>query len=181
MLESISLSARCAAVELCQKAGLKPGDVVVVGCSTSEISGRRVGTNSSAEIGAEVFDALNVEFSERGIHIAAQCCEHLNRALIVERGASSAYEIVNVVPTPEAGGPFAAAAYAGLGDPVAIDSIRADAGLDIGGTLIGMHLKRVAVILRLENAHIGKTTITAARTRPPQIGGARAKYDEKLV
>ena len=181
MPDDIAKSARGAALELCEKAALKPGQVVIVGCSTSEIAGHHVGTRPSAEIGAAVFDALHGVFSERGIYTAAQCCEHLNRAVIIEREASAAYEIVNVAPVPDAGGPFAAAAYAALGDPVALSSITADAGIDIGGTLIGMHLKRVAVPLRLEAAHIGKASVFAARTRPPMIGGARTVYDEKLM
>ena len=181
MPDDIAESARGAALELCAKAALKPGQVVVVGCSTSEIAGYNVGTSPSAEIGAAVFGALHGAFSERGIYIAAQCCEHLNRALIVEREAAAAYEIVNVAPVPDAGGPFAAAAYAALCDPVAVSSIRADAGIDIGGTLIGMHLKSVAVPLRLDAARIGKAAVVAARTRPPMIGGARTVYDDKLM
>jgi len=155
--------------------------VVIIGCSTSEIAGHNIGTDSSAGIGAEVFAALYDVFKEQGVHIAAQCCEHLNRAVIIEREAAAGYEIVNAVPKPKAGGPFAAAAYAGLSDPVAVSSIMADAGLDIGGTLIGMHLRRVVIPLRLDTAYIGKAMVIAARTRPPLIGGVRAEYDEGLL
>ena len=181
MLDEIAKSACGAALELCSKAALKPGQVVIVGCSTSEIAGHNVGTNPDAEIGAVVFGALHCVFSEMGIYVAAQCCEHLNRAVIIEREAAAACDIVNVLPVPEAGGPFAAAAYAALNDPVAVSSIRADAGIDIGGTLIGMHLKSVAVPLRLDAAHVGKAIVIAARTRPPMIGGARTVYDKKLM
>ena len=128
-----------------------------------------------------MFGALYGVFSKVGLVLAAQCCEHLNRAIIIEREAASCFLVVNAVPKPEAGGSFATAAYARLGDPVAVESIEAHAGIDIGGTLIGMHLKRVAVPLRLEVTHIGKAAVIAARTRPPYIGGTRASYDESLT
>ena len=176
----IADAARDAALELCEKASLKAGQTVVVGCSTSEVSGHKIGTCSSSDIGAALFHAMNSVFAGRGVYIAAQCCEHLNRAIIVERAAAYNYEIVNAVPAPKAGGAFATAAYNAFDDPVAIESVKADAGIDIGGTLIGMHLKRVAIPLRLETAFIGAAAVTAARTRPPLIGGSRAGYDERL-
>ena len=117
----------------------------------------------------------------KGIYIAAQCCEHLNRAIIIEKAAVPFAEIVNVVPQPKAGGSFATAAYAHFENPVAVEEIRADAGLDIGGTLIGMHLKKVAVPVRLSTNHIGEAILLAARTRPKFIGGIRARYDENLL
>ena len=172
---------RAAANEFCEKAKLKPGQTVVVGCSTSEICGKTIGTDSSADIGTLVFMELYNIFSGVNVNIAAQCCEHLNRAIILERTAATGYNIVNVVPALKAGGAFATAAYEVLNDPVAVESIQADAGLDIGGTLIGMHLKRVAVPLRLNVAQIGNANLTAARTRPPFIGGNRAMYDENLA
>jgi len=181
MLEEISQAARNAAAELCERAKLTAGQTVIIGCSTSEIAGYAVGTNSNADIGATVFDALYDELKKRGVYLAAQCCEHLNRAVIVEREAAAGWEIVNVVPTPKAGGAFATAAYARLHDPVALIEIRADAGIDIGNTLIGMHLKRVAVPMRLETTLIGEARVVAARTRPPLVGGARAIYDETLL
>jgi uncharacterized protein (TIGR01440 family) len=162
---------------LCEKAQLTAGQIVIVGCSTSEIAGYSVGAHPSAELGTIVFDALYSIFRQRGIYLAAQCCEHLNRAIIIEREAAAHWEIVSVVPVPEAGGSFAAAAYKAFNDPTALLMIQADAGLDIGGTLIGMHLKRVAVPLKLETAYIGKAHLIAARTRPMLIGGSRAKYD----
>jgi len=181
LTEIIAESARNAALELCAAASIKAGQIVVVGCSTSEIAGNRIGSASNSEIGRAVFNALNSVFSARGIHLAVQCCEHLNRALIIEREASSGLTIVNAIPAPEAGGAFAASAWQGFRDPVTVEEILADAGLDIGGTLIGMHLKRVAVPVRLENSLIGKARVIAARTRPKFTGGARAKYDEKLT
>ena len=159
------------------------GQLVVVGCSSSEIAGHRVGSLSSPEIGRAVFDGLYGVLKGKGIYLAAQCCEHLNRALIVERAAvgTCAGDIVNVVPQPKAGGAFATAAYNGFDDPVAVEEIRADAGVDIGNTLIGMHLKKVAVPLRLAITHIGKAPVNTARTRPKFIGGVRAAYDERLT
>ena len=181
MPDTIALAARDAALELCAAAGLTEGQSVIVGCSTSEITGRRIGSNSNAGIGSDVFNALNDVFAGQGIFLAAQCCEHLNRAIIIERAGAAGFDIVNVIPVPEAGGAFAAAAYAGFRDPVALEEFYADAGLDIGATLIGMHLKRVAVPLRLKTIKIGEASVVAARTRPKLIGGARARYSDVLA
>ena len=170
-----------AARALCDAAHLESGMLVVVGCSSSEICGERIGTDSSPEVAKAVFSGLYHVFSSRGIYLAAQCCEHLNRALITEREAVPGAPIVNVVPQPKAGGSFATAAYAAFHHPVALEHIRADAGLDIGSTLIGMHLKEVAVPLRLPVKKIGEATLTAARVRPKFIGGSRAVYDESLL
>lgn len=167
--------------ELIEKAHLKAGEIVVVGCSTSEICGSRIGTDSQPEVAREVFSAIYGELKKNGIWLAAQCCEHLNRALIVERAALPHAESVNVLPQPKAGGSFATMAYAAFEDPIAVEHIRADAGLDIGGTLIGMHLKEVAVPLRLSLNRIGEALLLAARTRPKFIGGSRAIYDENLL
>lgn len=169
-----------AAGELVAAAGLKRGQVVVVGCSTSEVCGSGIGTDSRPEVAAEIVDGILSVLKDRGIYLAAQCCEHLNRAIIVERAAVPLAEPVNVIPQPKAGGSFATALYDRLEDPVALEEIRADAGLDIGGTLIGMHLKRVAVPLRLSVKKIGEASLLAARTRPKYIGGSRAHYDEKV-
>lgn len=168
-----------AAQQLIDQAHLRAGQIVVVGCSTSEVVGRRVGSWSTPEIAQAIFDGLNSVFSPQGIYIAAQCCEHLNRALIVEHEAVPGAEIVNVKPQPKAGSSFATAAYNSFRHPVALEEIRADAGLDIGGTLIGMHLKRVAVPVRLSLSKIGEANILCARTRPKLIGGERAKYTEE--
>lgn len=169
------------AEELIEAARLKSGMTVVVGCSTSEILGETIGTDSSYEVAEAVFEAMYTVFKRNGIYLAAQCCEHLNRAIITERAAVFGADIVNVLPQPKAGGSFATAAYRKFDDPVAIEHIRADAGLDIGNTLIGMHLKEVAVPLRLSVKRIGSAPIVAARTRPKFIGGGRAIYDESLL
>jgi uncharacterized protein (TIGR01440 family) len=179
-LDEITRQAGQLAGELIEAAKLRPGQIVIVGCSSSEIAGHAVGSLSSPEIGRAVFDGLYPVFKSHGVYLAAQCCEHLNRAVIIERAAAGSSEIVNVVPQPKAGGSFATAAYQGLDDAVAVEEIRADAGLDIGNTLIGMHLKKVAVPLRLAVTHIGQAPVNAARTRPKFIGGDRAVYDEKL-
>ena len=169
-----------AAQELCDVAKLTAGQTVVVGCSSSEIIGARIGSDSSLDIAYAVMDGLTSVFAPRGIHIAAQCCEHLNRALIMERSAARG-EILNVLPMPKAGGAFATAAYRRFADPVAVDRVQADAGLDIGGTMIGMHLKRVAVPLRLSVKTIGEAPLAAARVRAPFTGGDRAVYDADLL
>lgn len=171
---------RAAVEELCSRAGLTAGNIVVVGCSTSEVLGSRIGTNSSPETAGEIFRALYDCTRSRGLYLAIQCCEHLNRAIITERRAVPLAEPVNVVPRPKAGGSLATQAYAGFEEPVALEEIRADAGLDIGFTMIGMHLKKVAVPLRLENNRIGEAMVLAARTRPKFIGGERAHYDDAL-
>lgn len=167
--------------ELCEKAKLKSGNIVVVGCSTSEVVGSVIGTNSNFEVAGEIFRALHDYTMSKGLFLAVQCCEHLNRAIITEHKAVPFAEIVNVVPQPKAGGSLATHAYRSFEDPVAIEEIKADAGLDIGFTLIGMHLKKVAVPLRLESNKIGEATVLAARTRPKFIGGARAVYDEEIM
>lgn len=179
----MDISRECvvAANDLIEKAHLKKGDIVVIGCSTSEVLGSKWGTNSSPETAKVLFESLYGVFREKGIYIAAQCCEHLNRAIIVEKEAVPFAEIVNVIPVPKAGGSFATEAYAHFENPVAVEEIKADAGLDIGATLIGMHLKKVAVPVRLEVRTIGEAPVTAARTRPKFIGGCRATYDENLM
>ncbi len=179
-MTSFKNQAYAAAEEIIRIAGLKKGQILVVGCSTSEILGSRIGTDSSPETAKEVFEGIYEAAKKYGIYIAAQCCEHLNRAIITEREAAGNADIVNVVPFPKAGGSFATAAYAAFSEPVALEEIRADAGIDIGYTMIGMHLKRVAVPVRLENNRIGEAVVLAARVRPKFIGGERAHYDESL-
>ena len=181
MNDNLRLEVVEAVSELIDVAKLSRGDILVVGCSTSEVIGSKIGTNSSFETAEVLFDALYEAASERGVYLAIQCCEHLNRAIITERSAVPGKEIVNVVPQPKAGGSLATVAYSRFESPVAIESVSADAGLDIGGTLIGMHLKRVAVPVRLSRKTIGEAMIIAARTRPPFIGGCRAIYDESLL
>jgi uncharacterized protein (TIGR01440 family) len=181
MLEQIKAEARNAITELCNTAKLKAGAIVVIGCSSSEIAGHNIGCDSNPDIARAVFEGIYEILNEKGIYLAAQCCEHLNRAIITEREAVINTEAVNVVPQPKAGGSFATAAYGAFKDPVAIEKIRADAGLDIGGTLIGMHLKEVAVPVKLATKKIGQAIVIAARTRPKFIGGIRAVYNESLL
>lgn len=166
--------------QLAEAAQLHKGQLVVIGCSTSEVVGHQVGSWSTPEVANAIFDGLNSVFAPMGVYMAAQCCEHLNRALIVEHEAVPNGEIVNVLPQPKAGSSFATAAYQHFRHPVALEEIRADAGLDIGGTLIGMHLKKVAVPVRLQQNHIGQAIVLAARVRPKFIGGDRAVYDDSL-
>ncbi len=179
-LQQVRSDAAAAAAQLVTAGTLHQGQIVVIGCSSSEVVGRQVGSWSTPEVGQAIFDGLNSVFDPLGIFIAAQCCEHLNRALIVEYEAVPNAEIVNVVPQPKAGGSFATACYQNFRHPVALEEIKADAGLDIGGTLIGMHLKKVAVPVRLEQTHIGQAMVLAARVRPKFIGGERAYYDDSL-
>lgn len=178
-IELIKTQAKNAVLELLQAAQLKRGDILVVGCSSSEIVGATIGHGSSIEAAEAVFEAIYPILKKEGIYLAAQCCEHLNRALIIERDCAKAYgfEEVCVVPQPKAGGSFATTAWKNFDAPVAVEEIRAQAGLDIGGTLIGMHLCRVAVPVRLSESHIGDAILLAARTRPKYIGGSRAKYE----
>ncbi len=181
MLEAIREQAAEVCREFCEKANMRKGQILVVGCSSSEVCGDRIGSNSNVEAADAVFCGIQEILSEKGIYLAAQCCEHLNRALIIEQEAVPGREIVNVVPQPKAGGSFATAAYKHFKNPVALEEIAADGGIDIGDTLIGMHLKKVAVPVRLENNRIGQAHITAARVRPKFIGGERAHYNEDLL
>lgn len=180
LLSQVKEESANAARQLAETARLHKGQIVVVGCSTSEVVGHNVGSWSTPEVANAIFEGLNSVFAPMGVYIAAQCCEHLNRALIVEHEAFPNGEIVNVMPQPKAGSSFATAAYHSFRHPVALEEIRADAGLDIGGTLIGMHLKKVAVPVRLQQNHIGQAILLAARVRPKFIGGERAIYDESL-
>lgn len=180
MYEQIRSETEKAINELIEKSHLKAGDIVAVGCSSSEILGELIGKGSSPETGAVVAKTIISLLSEHGLYLAAQCCEHLNRALIIEREAAERYMLdeVCVRPMPKAGGSFATAAYDNMKDPVVVEHVKAKAGLDIGYTLIGMHLKDVAVPLRLSVKKIGQAGINAAYTRPKLIGGVRAHYPE---
>ena len=181
MKKTLYDEARLVISEVADVASLKKGQILVIGCSTSEIIGEKIGTSSAPEVAQEVFGAFYEYAREKGIYLAVQCCEHLNRAIVTERAALPYAETVNVVPQPKAGGSMATAAYAMMSDPIVVEEIRADAGIDIGLTLIGMHLKRVAVPVRLTNNRIGEAIVVAARTRPKFIGGVRAVYDESKL
>ena len=167
--------------ELCQGAKLKRGDILVVGCSTSEVVGSKIGTNSDPDTAEKIFEGIMAVLEPMGIYLAVQCCEHLNRAIVTEREAVPNGEYVNVIPQKKAGGSLATVAYHSFKCPCVLEEIKADAGIDIGGTLIGMHLKRVAVPLRLSVNKIGEASITCARVRPKFIGGIRAAYNEDLM
>lgn len=175
----ITRQARQAVEELLAVAGLQAGDVFVVGCSSSEIVGSQIGHGSSLEAAQAVYEGIAPVLREAGVFLAAQCCEHLNRAIILEAEALPAgAEPVNVIPQPKAGGSFATTCWQRFAHPVALEAIRADAGMDIGDTLIGMHLKAVAVPVRLSLRRIGEANLVCARTRPKYIGGSRAAYAE---
>lgn len=181
MYEEIKNQAANVTRELCEKSNLKKGQILVIGCSSSEVCGDKIGSKSNLEVAESVFAGIYEVTQEKGIYIAAQCCEHLNRAIIIEAEAVPNQEIVNVVPQLKAGGSFATTAYKNLQNPVAVEEIHADAGIDIGDTFIGMHLKRVAIPIRLDHHEIGQAHITAARVRPKFIGGERAQYNSELM
>ena len=183
MLEQIQSQAECAVRELLAVSGLRAGDMLVIGCSSSEVMGQCIGKGSSQEAAQAIYTAIAPVLQEAGIFLVAQCCEHLNRALIMERACAEkyGYEIVNVLPQPHAGGSFATTVYENATDPVAVEHVRAQAGIDIGGTLIGMHLRDVAVPVRLSVRSIGQAPILCARTRPKFIGGIRARYPDGEV
>lgn len=178
MLGMIQEEARQVICELLDISALKPGSLLVIGCSSSEMVGERIGKGSSLEAAQAVWDGISEILADGQIYLAVQCCEHLNRALVIERAEAlkRGYEIVNAVPQIHAGGSFAVTAYGRMSDPVLVESVRADAGLDIGGTLIGMHLRPVAVPVRLSIQKIGQANILCARTRPKYIGGPRAQH-----
>lgn len=178
--EEIAALVKMAAEALLTKAQLKPGQIVVLGCSTSEIQGQHIGKAGSVEIATAVLEPLLELTKKKGLYLAVQCCEHLNRALVVEAQAAEKYllEEVRVYPVPLAGGATAATAMDIFSHPVVVEQVRAHAGLDIGQTLIGMHLKPVAVPVRLPIKVIGAANVTAARTRPKLFGGKRAVYEK---
>ncbi len=186
-LKNIEKQAADAVRELVDVAKIPRGGVLAVGCSSSEVCGGTIGHQSSPEAAEAVLRGIMSVTEKNGIYIAAQCCEHLNRAVVVERGACRAaiecgvLSPVNVVPQPKAGGSFATAAYKSFVQPIVLEGIRADAGIDIGGTLIGMHIREVAVPVRLSVRFIGEASVIAARSRAKFIGGCRAVYDESLM
>lgn len=179
--EEIREQAAHAVTELLAVAKLDKGDIFVIGCSSSEIKGANIGKGSDIDAAKAVYEGVMPILREKGIFLAAQCCEHLNRAVIVEKAALlPGTEIVNVVPQLHAGGSFAMTVYQNAEHPVAVEEIKADAGMDIGDTLIGMQLKRVAVPVRISVKKIGEANVVCARTRPKFIGGSRAVYDDVL-
>lgn len=181
MLEQIRQDSAKAVLELLESAKLKEKDIFVIGCSSSEVAGHKIGTFSSIEIADTIFSGIYQILKERGIYLGAQCCEHLNRALILEEEAAEYYRYpaVNVAPHPKAGGSFATTTYREFNRPVAVEMIQAKAGMDIGDTLIGMHLMPVAVPVRVSIKAIGQANLVCARTRRKFIGGERAQYDRE--
>lgn len=177
-IERIAWETRTVAEELLDIAGLVSGGILVVGCSTSEVKGERIGSAGSEEFAAAILDSLLAACRRRGLYIAIQCCEHLNRSLVVERDVLIKNRLtqVSAIPVLKAGGALAAIAMQRFAHPVLVEAIEADAGIDIGLTLIGMHLKRVAIPVRLSQKTIGQALVNAARTRPKLIGGVRAIY-----
>ena len=177
-LDLVQEQAASVAEELIAAAKMKEGQILVVGCSSSEIAAHTIGCYSSKEVGEAVFNALYKVTRKHGLYLAAQCCEHLNRAIIIEEEAALKYglEMVNVKPQLKAGGPFSTAAWNGVAPPCAVQRIQAHAGIDIGDTLIGMHLRPVAVPVRTEVRSIGSAHVVCARTRLKYIGGERAAY-----
>lgn len=185
-LKQIQNQAAQAAQEICAAAKLRPGQLFVVGCSSSEVMGEKIGTHTNVDVAEALYSGIAGVLSEHGVLLAAQCCEHLNRALVVERSTMEKYSLeqVNAIPQPNhAGGAFATVAYQKMKDPVVVESLdaKADAGMDIGATLIGMHIHPVVVPLRISMDHIGEAVLICARRRPKYVGGQRAIYDERLM
>ena len=185
-LQVIEQESRLAAMEICEASGIKRGEIFVVGCSSSEVLGDRIGTATNVGVAEAIYNGIAPVLQERGIFLAGQCCEHLNRALVIEEEVLEKYrfEQVNAIPQPNhAGGAFATVCYRRMKAPVLTESIcmQAAAGIDIGGTLIGMHLHPTVVPIRISLRQIGEAAIICARTRPRYIGGPRALYDERLM
>ncbi len=182
MINEIKEQTKTALTELLEVANLEKGDIVVIGCSTSEIMGERVGTFSSLDAGRALVDTILPIIKEKGCYLAAQCCEHLNRSVIIEREAARLWGLdrVNAKPQLHAGGAFALSLWSSLDEPCAVERVQAAAGMDIGSVLIGMQLRPVAVPVRTSVSMIGKARLTVARTRPKFVGGERAAYIDEL-
>ena len=170
--------------QVCEMSGIGAGSVVVIGCSSSEVVGERVGTHSSMDVAGALYKGIKPVADKYGVEIAAQCCEHLNRAIVMEKDVADrlGLEEVNVVPQPKAGGSFGTTVYKNCKSPVVVESLmqKADAGMDIGGVMVGMHIKPVVVPLKITKRNIGSAVVIAARRRPKYVGGARAVYNEAL-
>lgn len=182
-MDLIKQQTKKAVEELIEASKIKKGEFFVVGCSSSEVVGGVIGKNSSKEVGEVIFNAIYEVLKEKNIYLACQCCEHLNRALIIEKEAAEKfnYPLVNVVPQPKAGGSFATAAYKNFKCAVAVENVWAKAGMDIGETLIGMHIEPVCVPVRISVKKIGEANVICARSRLKFIGGERAVYDVDLM
>ena len=175
---------KAAVLEICRAAHLQPDSLFVVGCSSSEVLGEKIGNATSMDVALALYEGISSALLPKKIRLAAQCCEHLNRALVVSRSTMEKYDLerVNAIPQPNhAGGAFASVAYEKLPDAVLVEDLKARADAGIGQTLIGMHIHPVVVPLRISLQRIGNAVITCARRRPKYIGGARAIYEEKLL
>lgn len=179
MLEKIKADMDALVEEWIENEHLQEGHVFIIGCSTSEVAGEPIGSSGSEEVAAVLFESLRRLREQKGIHLAFQSCEHINRAIVIERQTMDQLGLdeVTVIPVREAGGAMPAYAYKHFDDAVVVEEIVADAGIDIGDTLIGMHLRKIAVPIRLKQRTVGSARITGARTRPKLIGGPRAVYD----
>jgi uncharacterized protein (TIGR01440 family) len=179
MIQSWEKELESILTEFLVQANLSPGQLVVIGCSTSEVVGKKIGTAGTVEVAEMIFSRLNQFAQSAGVSLAFQCCEHLNRALVVERAVAlkHGFDEVSVVPVRTAGGAMATYAFEALPDAVVVEFIKADAGIDIGNTLIGMHIKHVAVPVRVGQKSVGQAHVTLAKTRPKLIGGPRAVYE----
>lgn len=177
-LDKVKEDTKKVAEELLSIANLEENEILVIGCSSSEVANHQIGSYSSEYIGKSIFEVLQQITGKHNIFLAIQCCEHLNRAIIMEKKCAKAYglEIVNVIPQLKAGGSLSTAAYDGFENPVAVERVQAHAGIDIGDTLIGMHLKPVAIPIRTKQGTIGNAHVVCAKTRAKYIGGERALY-----
>ena len=182
-LVDIKEQTRAILLDILERSVIRPGQIFVLGLSSSEVAGGVIGKDSSAEIGDAIVQTTLEELKPRGIHLAVQGCEHLNRALAVERQVAEEkdLEIVNVLPSLHAGGSGQVAAFQLMADPVEVEEVVAHAGLDIGDTSIGMHIKRVQVPLVPIQRELGGAHVTALASRPKLIGGARASYAEDAI
>lgn len=185
-LKDIRQAAAAAAKEVLEASRLSEGDLFVVGCSSSEVLGEKIGTHTSTDVAEALYEGIQSVLEPAGVRLAAQCCEHLNRALVVEEETAKVFRLeeVNAIPQPNhAGGAFGTVAYQKMAHPVVVESLeaQASAGMDIGGTLIGMHIHSVVVPLRISVDHIGEASLVCARRRPKYVGGARAIYDDSKM
>ncbi|MDF2607332.1 MAG: hypothetical protein K0S34_1527 [Bacillales bacterium] len=180
MIETIHEEWKLLLREFSNEVLLDESKVLIIGCSTSEVLGHKIGTNSTLDAAKVIYKELRSFQKKLNFHLAVQCCEHLNRALVVERefAINKNLEIVNAIPSPKAGGAFATVVYHNMRDPVLVESIRADVGIDIGDTLIGMHIKNVAIPIRLSINSLGHSHVNFATTRPKYIGGSRTQYEQ---
>lgn len=179
LLEEIRLTLRQAVDALAEAGHIQPGGLIVLGCSTSEVAGARIGKGSVPELGKVIARAMLEACQAHGLEAAFQCCEHLNRAVVMEQRVLKELRLTQVraIPQPKAGGSVPAAAWKLLDQPALAMAVQADAAIDIGDTLVGMHIRPVAVPLRLDVNHVGHANLVMAYSRLPYIGGSRAVYE----